>query len=191
MITICNRPSKASKLLKLGERFFVIYRGVFRLKFMRFNDRFRSQNGFNLIELMIVIAIIGLLIGVGAIAWGSMIKAGNETAASQTIDRIRTYQAQYASRNRGKFAKFDDMIRVSGLDDKFAGERPVVNGYIFTLTIEDPTDARPAFYAINADPQVGEGVTATGNRHFYTDSSLGTIKATDENRPAKADDPSI
>jgi prepilin-type N-terminal cleavage/methylation domain-containing protein len=158
---------------------------------MHFKDRARSQNGFNLIELMIVIAIIGLLIGVGAIAWGAMIRSGNETSAAQMLDRIRTYQAQYASRNRGKFAKFDDLIRVSGLDEKFAGERPVVNGYIFTLTIEDASDSKPAFYSINADPQVGEGVTATGTRHFYTDSSLGTIKGTDENRPAKADDPSI
>jgi prepilin-type N-terminal cleavage/methylation domain-containing protein len=158
---------------------------------MQFRDRIRSENGFNLIELMIVIAIIGLLIGVGAIAWGAMIRAGNETAATQTVDRIRTYQAQYASRNRGKFAKFDDMIRVSGLDEKFAGERPVVNGYIYTLTIEDASESKPAFYSVNADPQVGEGVTATGTRHFYTDSSLGTIKGTDENRPAKADDPSI
>lgn len=158
---------------------------------MRFIDKTKDQRGFNLIELMIVIAIIGLLIGVGAIAWGAMIRSGNETAATQTIDRIRTYQAQYASRNRGKFAKFDDMIRVSGLDEQFAGETPVVNGYRFTLTIEEPSDAKPAAYAINADPQVGEGVTATGTRHFYTDSSLGTIKATDENRPAKADDPSI
>jgi Tfp pilus assembly protein PilE len=140
---------------------------------------------------MIVIAIIGLLIGVGAIAWGAMIRSGNETAATQTLDRIRTYQAQFASRNRGKFGKFDDLVRVSGLDEKFAGERPVVNGYIYTLTIEDASESKPASYSVNADPQVGEGVTATGTRHFYTDSSLGTIKGTDENRPAKADDPSI
>jgi len=158
---------------------------------MQFKDRVRSENGFNLIELMIVIAIIGLLIGVGAIAWGAMIRSGNETAATQTLDRIRTYQAQFASRNRGKFGKFDDLVRVSGLDEKFAGERPVVNGYIYTLTIEDASESKPASYSVNADPQVGEGVTATGTRHFYTDSSLGTIKGTDENRPAKADDPSI
>jgi len=158
---------------------------------MAVKHRARSQNGFNLIELMIVIAIIGLLIGVGAIAWGAMIRSGNETAATQTLDRIRTYQAQFASRNRGKFGKFDDLVRVSGLDEKFAGERPVVNGYIYTLTIEDASESKPASYSVNADPQVGEGVTATGTRHFYTDSSLGTIKGTDENRPAKADDPSI
>lgn len=157
----------------------------------KIRNRIKNERGFNLIELMIVIAIIGLLIGVGAIAWGAMIRAGNEAAAAGTIDRIRTYQAQYAGRNRGRFGTFDDLIRTSGLDEQFAGERPVVNGYVFTMVVEDPTDARPGFYSINADPQVAEGVTATGTRHFYTDSSIGTIKATDENRPAKADDDSI
>ena len=150
-----------------------------------------DQRGFNLIELMIVIAIIGLLIGVGTYAWSSMIQSGNETSAQQAIRNIQTLQAQYASRNKGRFGNFDELIRTVNLDESFTGERPIVNGYIFTLTVEEPTEGRPAYYSINADPQVGEGVTRTGTRHFYTDSTLSTIRGTDENRPAKADDPSI
>lgn len=139
---------------------------------------------------MIVIAIIGILIGVGAIAWGAMIKAGNEASAAQTLDRIRTFQAQYASRNKGRFATFQQLVTVSGLDEQFAGDRPVVNGYIFTMSVEEPTDARPAFYSVTAEPQVPTGVSATGNRYFYTDSTLGSIKANDSG-PANAESPSI
>ncbi|MBX3292872.1 MAG: prepilin-type N-terminal cleavage/methylation domain-containing protein [Acidobacteria bacterium] len=159
--------------------------------FSRQLARLRDQRGFNLIELMIVIAIIGLLIGVGSIAWQAVISSGNETTAAQSIENIRKFQAQYATRNRGNFATFDELVEKVGLDEKFKGERPVVNGYIFTMTVEPSSSSRPAFYSITADPQVAEGITATGKRHFYTDSSLSTIKATDENRPAKADDPSI
>lgn len=153
---------------------------------------FGNQKGFNLIELMIVIAIIALLIGVGVPAWQSMVRNGNETTAAQTFQTLKVLQAGYSSKHNGKFApNFDELIKSASLDEKFAGTNPVVNGYIFTMKVEEPSGTRPAFYSINADPQVGEGIQATGNRHFYFDSTLSTTKATEENRPAKVDDPSI
>ncbi len=154
-------------------------------------NRVRDQRGFNLIELMIVIAIIGLLIGVGSIAWQAVIRAGNETTAAQSVDNIRKFQAQYAARNRGNFATFDELIAKVGLDEKFAGERPVINGYLFTMNVVPGSATVPPSYSINADPQVPDGISSTGTRHFYTDSSLSSIKGTDENRPAKADDQAI
>ena len=157
-----------------------------------FRTKFRDQRGFNLIELMIVIAIIALLIGVGVPAWQSMVQSGNETAAVQSIDLIRKLQTQYAAKNKGDFAPtFDELIKSVRLEDDFAGENPVVNGYVYTLKVQESSGSQPSFYSINADPQVAEGLQATGSRHFYFDSTLGAIKSTEENRPAKVDDPSI
>lgn len=148
---------------------------------------FRNQAGFNLIELMIVIAIIALLIGVGIPAYRSMVNNGNETSAAQSINTIKTLQIGYAAKHQGKFApSFDELIKSAQLDERFAGENPVVNGYVFTLNVQEPSGSKPAFYSINADPQEG-----SGSRHFYFDSTLGTTKSTEEDRPAKADDPTL
>ncbi len=153
--------------------------------------KLKDQRGFNLIELMIVIAIIGLLIGVGSYGWGVMVRSGNETSAIQTLRNLQTNQANYAGKHQGKFATFEQLVQGGQVDERFTGENPVVNGYIFTMKIDPPSATQPAKFAVNADPQVAEGITRTGERHFYTDSALGTIKVTEENRQAKAEDPTM
>jgi prepilin-type N-terminal cleavage/methylation domain-containing protein len=151
----------------------------------------KDERGFNLIELMIVIAIIGLLIGVGTLAWQAVIRSGNETTAAQQMKNLQAFQAQYASRNKGNFATFSELVAKMGLDEAFNTENPVKNGYVFTLTVVQSSGSTPASYQLQANPQSSDGVGASGTRHFYVDSTLSTIRATDENRPAKPDDPSI
>lgn len=153
--------------------------------------RLKDQRGFNLIELMIVIAIIGLLIGVGTLAWTAVIRSGNETTAAQQMKNLQAFEAQYASRNKGNFGSFDDLVNKMGLDEAFKGENPVKNGYVFSLVVVPSSGNTPPSYQLQANPQSAEGVSASGTRHFYVDSNLSTIRGTDENRPAKADDPSI
>lgn len=118
-------------------------------------------------------------------------KSDTEVSAIQTIVTIRTLQNQYASKHQGKFARnFDELIKVQSLDDTFGGEKPVVNGYVFTMTVTEPTGNKPAFFSIKANPRISEGFSATGTRSFYFDSTLGTIKYSEEGE-ANTESPAI
>lgn len=157
-----------------------------------FRSKLRNQKGFNLVELMIVIAVIALLVAVAIPGYQYVIRTTNEASTAKVLDTIRTLQTGYASKHQGRFApSFAELISSADLDEKFQGDSPVVNGYIFKLTVQESSGSRPAFYSVTADPQVSEGLQATGKRHFYIDSTISGIKSTEENRSAKADDPSI
>ena len=96
----------------------------------------------------------------------------------------------YNSHQRTAFGNFDEMLKEGLLDTRFAGTTPVVDGYVYVMRVTPKsTTAQPGF-AINSDPQVTEGVSATGKNHFFVDSNSNIIHV-NSTQTASISDPPI
>jgi hypothetical protein len=83
------------------------------------------------------------------------------------------------------------LIKTENLDKDFNRKYPVIYGYVFEMKVSEPTNQQPAFFSIEAEPWIYGVSDSPHKRRFYFDSTLDTIRFTEEKRPAKAADPSI
>jgi len=131
------------------------------------NRLFMETDGFTLLELIIVVAIVALLAAIALPAYNAFIQRAKETAVLSYLNNVKKAQETLRIEDAASLYadSFEDLETTGFVNDSTGAASRVEHGYQFTLAAG--ISSGEAFWNIIADP----AYVNPKARHFYVDQT--------------------